>query len=183
VTSRVQTPGKNQSSLTLLIVATLFIYNGPTLFNGAGGENPFGHSGIAVTGSGLYSFGNSTALQSSVTGYLEQQAQIRSTTLVILPTSSSEEQKILTYFQKFPQNFLDPNAGITNTNTCATLTGNALLSAGLLTQQLGGTPGALIFPYSQLQFVRQIPGAILLTILRNGQVPAIVNQFNPLPMP
>ncbi|MFZ6779015.1 hypothetical protein ACO0LD_19485 [Undibacterium sp. Ji83W] len=58
------------------------IENGPTT------GNPIGHTAIAVTGGGVYSFGNGTDLGSSVADYLAREANRRNTDLYIIKTSS-----------------------------------------------------------------------------------------------
>jgi RHS repeat-associated protein len=92
---------------------TLVIDNGPTGLL----SNPFGHSAIATTGSGVYSFGNNpngangNYMGTSLTDYLAAQAQRRDTTVFILDTTPDQERRIVDYLKsetskvnKFPDN-------------------------------------------------------------------------------
>jgi uncharacterized protein RhaS with RHS repeats len=115
---------------------TLVISNGQTYTHGGG--NPFGHTAIATTGSGVYSDGNNTARGSSVTDYLNRKLGRRDTTLTILKTTPEQEKAIMDYLDslagkpltnEFPD-YLDDN--------CAVRTSDALARAGLPLMRLTG---------------------------------------------
>jgi hypothetical protein len=56
-----------------------------------GGDNPVGHTAIAITGEGVYSFGNNTPAGSSVRGYLLKQAQKRDSMIFIIKTTPEQD--------------------------------------------------------------------------------------------
>lgn len=153
---------------------TAYVYNGPTFpFHG---NNPFGHSGVATTGSGIRSYGNDTAIGSSLTEYLQKQAPLRHSVVVVLPTTPAQESRISDFLKKFPE----PNRGIDYDRTCATRVSDAFWEAGLFSNALMSRyPGAYGFPRQQLDAVLAIPGARVFNIPRNGQIPEALRQFNP----
>jgi hypothetical protein len=151
----------------------LYIYNGPTF--PANGNNPFGHSGVALPGQGIYSYGNNTKPGSSTTAYLKRQSAIRSTAVVIVPTTQAQENSLGAYFSQFP----DPNSGINYAHTCAARLSGGFLSAGMMKNQFVRSPQAHGFPYSQYSSVQAIPGAKTIIIPKGGAVPADLNRFDP----
>jgi hypothetical protein len=48
-------------------------------------SNPFGHTAVGVTGSGIYSYGNNTALGSGPMAYISDQAKYTDQTITIIP--------------------------------------------------------------------------------------------------
>jgi RHS repeat-associated protein len=152
---------------------TLYIYNGPTF--PANGNNPFGHSGVAPEGQGIYSYGNSTTPGSSTTDYLKRQSAIRDTAVVIIPTTKEQEASMGAYFGQYP----DPNQGINLTHTCAARLSGAFVSAGLMRDQFVRSPQAYGFPYSQYSEVKKIPGAQVMIIPKGGEIPPELDRFNP----
>lgn len=130
---------------------------------------------MATTGSGVYSFGNSTRLGSSLTDYLRRQSALRDTAAVVLPTTPDQEKKILGYFRQFS----DPNAGINYSETCAARTAKGLSAADLLRETFVMSPQTYGFPYSQYQAVRNLPGALTVVIPKGGPVPPLLSTFNP----
>lgn len=152
----------------------LYLYHGPTL--GKGGNNPFGHTAIALSNSGLYSFGNSVALGTSVTKYLSNQLEIREMWAVLIPVSNEQAQRAMIYLGQFPKN--RPNEGIDLVTTCATRTGNVLRMAGLGKEQMVMQPEAYGFPVSQYKMVRSLPKANVLHLPQKSKVPSLFNAFN-----
>jgi len=71
---------------------TLVINNGKT------DGNPLGHSAIAFTKKGLYSFGTGDKFGTSVTNYVKKMAPRRSTIFSIINTTQTQENRILSYF-------------------------------------------------------------------------------------
>jgi RHS repeat-associated protein len=67
----------------------LVIENGPTK------GNPVGHTAIAITGYGVFSFGNGTKLGSSATDYLLREAGKRNTTVYVIKTTAEQDQAAL----------------------------------------------------------------------------------------
>jgi RHS repeat-associated protein len=76
------------------------IENGPTT------GNPIGHTAIAVTGAGMYSYGNNTPAGSSVSAYLLREAQRRDTTVYVLKTSPEVDAAILQFESRYPNTTL-----------------------------------------------------------------------------
>jgi uncharacterized protein RhaS with RHS repeats len=150
-------------------LATAIVINGPTQ------GNPFGHAAIAVTGSGLYSYGNATLPASSVTDYLLQQALRRDTDVIVINTSPTQEQAILEYLkhqkdnvQAYPDN-------------CAARTSTAMAAGGMRDPwSLFGTNNFPTDTIAQAELWRQILGGQTVSIPRNSTaVPTILYQFNP----
>jgi RHS repeat-associated protein len=65
------------------------IENGPT--NG----NPLGHTAIAISGQGVYSFGNNTKCGSSLADYLHREAPRRNTVIYIIRTTPAQDAAAL----------------------------------------------------------------------------------------
>jgi RHS repeat-associated protein len=96
------------------------IENGPTQ------GNPIGHTAIAVTGHGVYSFGNEVALGSSLAGYLLREAPRRNTVVYVIKTNSEQDAAALAYLtQGFPQ----PLGKISD--NCSSRSNAALDAAGI----------------------------------------------------
>jgi RHS repeat-associated protein len=65
--------------------------------------NIFGHTSIAITGAGLYSFVTDTPCGASVANFLRTQAQYRNQTVYFVKTSPEQDKKMLQYLQQFGQ--------------------------------------------------------------------------------
>jgi RHS repeat-associated protein len=65
------------------------VENGPTK------GNPIGHTAIAITGQGVFSFGNTTDLGSSLTDYLSREAPRRDTAITIIKTTPEQDKAAL----------------------------------------------------------------------------------------
>jgi len=158
---------------------TLVIINGPT------SKNPFGHTAIATTGSGLYSPGNNPNAPnrnyagSSVTDYIEQQAMRRESVAYILPTTIDQEKAIIDYMkgktttpEKYPDN-------------CADRVGNALEAGeiGLSDPIIPGVPlPTTPFPasiYRSLQSLEGQGGARSIPIPYSSSNSKPFESFNP----
>jgi RHS repeat-associated protein len=171
------TNGNPISLIDPLGLATAVIINGPTQ------GNPFGHTAIAVTGSGVYSYGNGTGLGSSFTGYALREAQRRDSSVIIINTTPQQEAQILSYLQGTKDNLPPWILGkIPNpTDTCATRTKGALEQGGM------GDPYSIppSFPTdvtAQAEFWRQALGGSVISIPQGTTtIPGILNQFNPGP--
>ncbi|WP_306524495.1 RHS repeat-associated core domain-containing protein [Dokdonella sp.] len=101
----------------------LVLVGGPT------NSNPFGHVAVAVTGSGVFSFGTGTPPGSSVTSYLLDQAKYRDTTAYIISSPRDADQRLLDRIKSYPEN-LPPVPGPDSGDTCASRTNRALMDAG-----------------------------------------------------
>ncbi len=102
-------------------------------------SNPFGHASIAVSGSGIYSFGTATEWGSSVQDFLYQQSQYRGSNTILIPTSPEQEQAILNSLQNM---VLNNKPYDLQANNCATMVMQSLDAAdlpnGLLTAMGAG---------------------------------------------
>jgi RHS repeat-associated protein len=72
------------------------IENGPTtsweqFIKTKGKENPVGHTAIAITNLGVFSFGNNTPAGSSLVDYLIRESSRRDTTVYIIPTTPEQD--------------------------------------------------------------------------------------------
>jgi hypothetical protein len=99
--------------------------------------NPFGHASIAITGSGVYSFGTLTDAGSSLTDFLNRQAAYRDSVVYILDTTPEQEKVILDYLKSKLNKRLERYP-----DNCAHRTSEALKAAGVappgLTRMLYG---------------------------------------------
>lgn len=124
-----------------------------------GGTNIFGHGGMAVTGNGVYSYGNDTPLGSSPTNYILKQSLLRNQMITIIPTTPAQDALMINYFNQHP--------GMNDVNridNCAVRTNEALMSGGVPVQ---GIP----FPGGLARDVRGIPGATTYFIPQGGPIP------------
>ena len=99
--------------------------------------NPFGHTALAMTGKGVFSFGTGKAhpLGSSFVDYLKAQSKYRDTMIYVLPTTPAQEKAIEEYLRKLDGTPL-PEASLTEpwkaaNDNCNTRTMGALKSAGI----------------------------------------------------
>ena len=167
----------------------LVIENGPTE------GNPIGHTAIAVTGQGVFSFGNSTKLGSSTTDYLSQQSSRRDTTVYVIKTTPEQDKAAvnaaLQQDQKGTVNVYPDN--------CSTRA-NAMLDAAGIPQAQGPVnpayPAAMpgpdpAIPGAAGQRAQQLgdntskldpPGQVqTIQIPKGSSVPDSLKQFNPGP--
>lgn len=96
--------------------------------------NPFGHVAIGFTGQGVYSYGTGNKPGSSLTGYLDQQAAYRDTTVYTLNTTPEQENKMRAEIMKYDKKPLpDPRTNLKGAwnDNCATRTQNALGAGGV----------------------------------------------------
>ena len=98
------------------------IENGPTQ------DNPIGHTAIAITGHGIYSFGNNTKCGSSLSNYLQREAPRRNTVIYIIKTTPAQDAAALADLQKNGK--CDRTLPITFGN-CSSIANNALTAAGV----------------------------------------------------
>lgn len=138
------------------------IINGPT------SGNPFGHAAIAVTGSGVYSFGNTAGPGSSLTAYLQREAARRDTEIKIISTTPEQNKRILDYLR-------GKRDDVGYFDNCAVRTTNALRTGGLSVRDPNGTAG---FPEGIRRAMNNLPGTTVI-IPRYGAVPPSLSGFNP----
>jgi hypothetical protein len=112
-----------------------------------GSMNLAGHIGMAVTGAGVFSYGNDTPLGSSVYEYISSQSEFRNQTITIIPTTPAQDAAALAYLLNKPGM---NSVGIFD--NCAVRTNSALGAAGIYNQ-------AAPFPGSVARGAMSLPGA------------------------
>ena len=136
-----------------------------------GSLNVFGHTGSAVQGFGMASYGNDTPLGSSVSDYLTDQAKVRVQQVTVIPTSPFQDMLARDFISKHP----DPSK-IGKLDNCAVRTNQLLNAAGVPTS---GVP----FPGGTARDVQSLPGAKTYFIPQNGSIPpdlkSILGKFGP----
>jgi RHS repeat-associated protein len=163
----------------------LVIEDGPTQ------GNPIGHTAIAITGKGVFSFGNGTPLGSSTTDYLQGQASRRDQTVTVIKTTPEQDQAAYNALMK--QN--DKGGINVYPDNCSARSNAALDAAGVPT---GGPDMTKPGQQSPLPIVPQnpdpsmpgtagrraegVPGSQTTVIPKGSKdIPGNLNQFNPKP--
>ena len=105
----------------------LFISNGPTK------KNPIGHTAVAISGHGVYSFGNAYPLGGSTERYLLREAERgRNTIVFVIKTTQDQDAAALRYLSGFDSNGLPKfEVGVIGNDTCASRSSEALVQSGL----------------------------------------------------
>lgn len=126
--------------------------------------NPFGHVANAVTGAGVFSYGNDTALGSGVQSYIQSQMASRNQVVTYIPTSPEQDAQMLAFYALHPGR---NSVGIVD--NCAARTSQAL--------NAGGVPAPdTHFPFPLSNGVGNLPGARQCFIPQGGQIPqALLN--------
>lgn len=125
----------------------------------SGSINVFGHVANAVTGAGLYSYGNSTDLGSGVQSYIQAQSALRNQVITFIPTSPVQDQQALAFYALHPGR---NSVGIFD--NCAARTNQALNAAGVPTQDIP-------FPGGLSRDVGGLPGAQQFFVPQGGPIP------------
>ncbi len=90
--------------------------------------NPIGHTSIAITGAGVYSFGNDTQAGSSLQAYLLREAPRRNTDIYVLKTTPEQDKAALAYLKSHGNTRVKlPYIG----GNCSNISNNALNAAGI----------------------------------------------------
>jgi uncharacterized protein RhaS with RHS repeats len=147
---------------------TAVVINGPT------GGNPIGHTAIAFTGSGVYSFGNNS-YGMNMTDYARQESPRRNTAVIIINTTSEQERRMQEYLERYANSSLQlwPD-------NCADRTSGAM-SAGGMRYPWGifsssSWPGDVM---AQAEFWRQLYGGTTVNIPQNTvTLPNVLQEFN-----
>jgi hypothetical protein len=124
-----------------------------------GSVNVFGHVANAVTGAGVFSYGNSTDLGSGVQAYIQSQIAVRNQVVTFIPTSPAQDQAALAFYALHPGR---NSVGIFD--NCATRTNQALNAAGVPTQDIP-------FPGGLSRDVSGLPGTQQFFIPQGGPIP------------
>jgi len=147
------------------------IENGPTI--PYGGNNPFGHTAIAITGHGVYSFGNDVDLGSSTGAYVWNQASKRDSVVYVIHTTPAQDALALAYLQSF-RTWRLPAHSATKDN-CSTRSNKALDAAGV-----GRLPGTLEILPGSAGFRALLEGADAYEIFQGStSLPLELGQFEP----
>ena len=102
------------------------VENGPTE------GNPIGHTASAVTGAGLYSFGNNWPGGGSLIDYLRREAPRRNTTIHVIKTTPAQDAAALAYLRKYPDTTLPGDFwSVYFSDNCSTRSNRALDAAGV----------------------------------------------------
>ncbi len=112
------------------------IENGPTAYTPFWGGNPFGHTAIAVTCHGLYSFGNGTERGSSLAAYIRRELPKRNTKIYVIKTTCEQDRAAMTALWNYGDR---PLADVT-TDNCSTRSNAALDAAKIGLAQLDLNP-------------------------------------------
>jgi hypothetical protein len=126
--------------------------------------NPFGHVANAVTGAGVFSYGNNTSLGSGVQTYLQSQMASRNQVVTYIPTSPEQDAQMLDFYALHPGK---NSVGIID--NCAARTSQAL--------NAGGVPAPdTHFPFPLSNGVGNLPGTQQFFIPQGGPIPqALLN--------
>lgn len=124
-----------------------------------GSFNPFGHVANAVTGAGVYSYGNDTTLGSSAQAYLTGQMTLRNQVVTYIPASAQQDAQMLAFYALHPGR---NSVGIFD--NCAARTNLALNAGGIPTQDIP-------FPGGLSRDVGSLPGTQQFFIPQGGPIP------------
>lgn len=101
------------------------IENGPTAYTPFWGGNPAGHTAIAVTCHGVYSFGNGTERGSSLAEYIRRELPKRDTRIYVIKTTCEQDRAAMQALWNYGDR---PLGGVTSDN-CSTRSNVALDAA------------------------------------------------------
>jgi RHS repeat-associated protein len=154
--------------------------------NHATSGNPFGHTAVAITGQGVFSFGNSTKFGSSLSDYVDDQASRRNTTIYIIKTTPEQDAAALK--EALRQVEKGKLTGVI-TDNCSTRSNEILTAAGFPPAAPSinpagpiGTPKSTVLPGSAGQRVTELPaGTVTVVVVPKGakRVPEELSQFDP----
>jgi hypothetical protein len=154
--------------------------------NGRAPGNPIGHTAIAVTGAGVYSYGNNTRDGSSLRDYLRRESPRRNTVVTVIQTTPEQDAKVLEYLRRFPNTTLPGDlASNLYDDNCSVRSNNALDAAGVPYPiivdpgrgQVTTIPGS--FPGSAGWRARYAGGTSYPIPRGTATVPAPLSQFEP----
>ncbi len=132
--------------------------------SGSYGYNVFGHSALAFTGQGVYSYGTIENYGSSTTDYLNGQLANRNVTITTLNTTPEQEQAMMNYYNN---NYGKGANYSTYSNNCANAAAGALTNAGLINPLLTDFTS----PYDVQHWASSLPGALTQTLPQGSSFP------------
>ena len=130
--------------------------------------NPFGHVGLAITGHGMFSYGNSTPLGSSVTDYIQSQSQSRNQLITLIPATAAQDAAAAYYLALNHPGMND----VGKLDNCAVRTNEGLMAGGKPSLQ---SP----FPGGLSRAAGTLPGAQTFFIPQGGPIPAALLNILP----
>ena len=129
-----------------------------------GSFNIFGHVANAVTGAGLYSYGNDTSIGSNVQSYIQSQSVLRNQVVTFIPTTPQQDAEMMNFYSQFPG-----MNSVGKFDNCAARTNQALNAGGVPTKDIP-------FPGGLSRDVGSLPGAQQYFIPQGGPIPqALLN--------
>jgi RHS repeat-associated protein len=168
------------SGIDPLGLATLVITSGPYI------GNPAGHTALAFTGQGVYSYATSNPYGSDTTSYIQNALASRAVTITTLNTTPEQEQAMANlYNQYYPKRGGRKYSVLSH--DCATAALDALSDSKAIDQSILDllfNPEAPMLPF--LPFTVEAaaalqPGATTITLPKGSSIPASLNSFNPTP--
>jgi hypothetical protein len=168
------------SGIDPLGLATLVITSGPYI------GNPAGHTALAFTGQGVYSYGTSNPYGSDTTSYIQNALEARAVTITTLNTTPEQEQAMANlYNQYYPKHGGRKYSVVSH--DCATAALDALSGSKAIDQSILDmlfNPEAPMLPF--LPFTVEAAaalqaGATTITLPKGSTVPAGLNSYNPTP--
>jgi len=130
--------------------------------------NPFGHVGLAVTGYGMFSYGNNTPLGSSVADYIQSQSQSRNQLITLIPATAAQDAATAYYLALNNPEMND----VGKLDNCAVRVNEGLMAGGLPSLE---TP----FPGGLSRAAGALPGAQTFFIPQGGAIPAALLNILP----
>ncbi|MFC3652705.1 RHS repeat-associated core domain-containing protein [Dyella humi] len=124
-----------------------------------GSINVFGHVANAVTGAGLYSYGNDTPLGSDPASYIKAQSLLRNQVVTLIPTTPQQDAAMIKFYSQF-----QGMNSVGKFDNCAARTNLALNAGGVPTQDIP-------FPGGLSRDVGTLPGAQQWFIPQGSPVP------------
>jgi hypothetical protein len=140
-----------------------------------GGINIFGHSAIAVTGSGTFSYGTGvgTPLGMSTAQFLSDQSAMRNLAITVIPTTPEQDAAALQYLHDHPDEM-----GVGKLDNCASRTQGAITAAGIKLPTEGLMPDT---PLDTELAAAALLNAHTVYIPQGGAIPyTTIGQFNPM---
>ena len=141
--------------------------------------NVAGHSAVAITGDGLYSYGTGQSLGSSVSDFLEDQVKYRDLMLTVIKTTPKQDAAAVNYLTTEHPNEMDVSKSL---NNCAARTKGALAGAGITLSDPAtfGITSPPSLPGNVAASAAVVAGAITIVVPQGGTVPDnFISQFEP----
>lgn len=134
--------------------------------------NPFGHSALAFTGRGVYSYGTAHPFGSSTTAYIKDQASYRNSIAIVIKTTAEQERQMIASMEAV----VGTDYSVL-TNNCATSAIDALAAANIKARG----PTIPFLPISLREIGWAYPNSTSIFLPRGGSVPSSLSQFDPRP--